>query len=140
MPLALWRAQREALLARAGRLGVWLAGDDDPADDRATTSRIFGVVAVRLPEVHRRPRLLASARLLRERYGWQGELRAIGDVLRDQLFYLTRCGFDAFALRDGEDLDDALAGVRRFQRALPGFGRAPAAALPPARSVARHGA
>ena len=43
------------------------------------------------------------ARLLRERYGYQGELRAVGDVFRDQLFYMESCGFDAFELRDGED-------------------------------------
>jgi len=53
-------------------------------------------------------------RLLRERYGWRGELRAIGDVLRDQLFYLTRCGFDAFDLREDQDLQAALSAFDDF--------------------------
>ena len=48
------------------------------------------------------------ARLLRERYRYQGELRAVGDVFRDQLFYMESCGFDAFELRDGEDASAAL--------------------------------
>jgi uncharacterized protein (DUF934 family) len=45
----------------------------------------------------------SNARLLRDRYGFKGELRAIGDVLRDQLFFMHRCGFDAFAMRADKD-------------------------------------
>jgi uncharacterized protein (DUF934 family) len=57
------------------------------------------------------------ARLLRERYQWRGELRAIGDVLRDQLFYLSSCGFDAFELRAGQDPRAALAAFNDFSDA-----------------------
>jgi uncharacterized protein (DUF934 family) len=57
------------------------------------------------------------ARLLRERYRWRGELRAIGDIQRDQLYYLHRCGFDAFDLRDGEDVETALAAFNDFSEA-----------------------
>jgi uncharacterized protein (DUF934 family) len=57
------------------------------------------------------------ARLLRERYGYRGELRAVGDVQRDQLFYLARVGFDAFLLREGEDADAALAALEDFSEA-----------------------
>ena len=53
-------------------------------------------------------------RLLRERYGYRGELRAVGHVTRDHLLYLERCGFDAFELRDGEDPSAALAGFQVF--------------------------
>ena len=56
----------------------------------------------------------STARLLRERYGWRGELRAVGDVLRDQIFYLARCGFDAFELQDGQDVDAVLAAFNDF--------------------------
>ena len=56
----------------------------------------------------------ASARLLRERYGYQGEIRAIGDVLRDQLFFMRRCGFDAYAIRADRDPHDALEGLKDF--------------------------
>lgn len=51
---------------------------------------------------------LSSAALLRKRLAYAGELRAVGDVARDQLFQMARCGFDAFELRDGQDVDDAL--------------------------------
>jgi uncharacterized protein (DUF934 family) len=57
------------------------------------------------------------ARLLRERYGYVGELRAVGDVQRDQLFNLARCGFDAFLLRKDEDADGALAALEEFSEA-----------------------
>jgi uncharacterized protein (DUF934 family) len=55
--------------------------------------------------------------LIRERYGYRGELRAIGDVLRDQLFFLSSCGFNAFVLRDGEDTQEALAAFGDFSEA-----------------------
>jgi uncharacterized protein (DUF934 family) len=57
------------------------------------------------------------ARLLRERHGYTGELRAVGDVQRDQLFYLSRVGFDAFLLREGEDAEGALAALADFSEA-----------------------
>ncbi|MDF1762419.1 MAG: DUF934 domain-containing protein [Oleibacter sp.] len=56
----------------------------------------------------------SAARLLRERYGFNGELRAVGDVLIDQLFFMKRCGFDTFALRDDQVLEDALAAFSTF--------------------------
>ena len=56
----------------------------------------------------------STARLLRERYGYQGELRAIGHVIQDQLFFLKRCGFDAYDLREGTNLEDALASLNAF--------------------------
>jgi uncharacterized protein (DUF934 family) len=78
--------------------------------------RHFALVAVNFPQFTD-GRGYSSARLLRERYGWRGELRAIGDVFRDQLFYLARCGFDAFALRQGEDAQAALAAFDDFSDA-----------------------
>jgi uncharacterized protein (DUF934 family) len=54
------------------------------------------------------------ARLLRERYGYTGELRAVGQVGRDHLYYMEQCGFDAFVLREGEDVADALAAFDDF--------------------------
>ena len=53
-------------------------------------------------------------RLLRERYGYKGELRAVGEITRDHLFFLESCGFDAFELRDGEDAGEALAAFGDF--------------------------
>jgi uncharacterized protein (DUF934 family) len=112
VPLAAWLEQRNALLLRPARLGVWLDGDDEPtliADDLKN----FGVVAVHFPQFAD-GRGYSLGRLLRERYGWRGELRAIGDVLRDQLLYLSRCGFDAFDLRADQDLRAALAAFDDF--------------------------
>ena len=62
----------------------------------------------------------STARLLRERYGWKGELRAIGDIQRDQLYYLSRCGFDAFLLNDGLDAAQGDS-LRSVQNALSAF-------------------
>ena len=59
-------------------------------------------------------RHFSSARLLRERFGYKGEVRAIGDVLRDQLFFMQRCGFDAMAVRADCDAEDALLGLSGF--------------------------
>jgi uncharacterized protein (DUF934 family) len=115
VPLTAWRAQRRALLERDGRFGVWLAGADDPAEIAGDLDH-FGVIAVRfVPFTDGRG--YSSARLLRERYGWRGELRAIGDIQRDQIHCLARCGFDAFELREGEDAQAALAAFDDFSEA-----------------------
>ena len=57
------------------------------------------------------------ARLLRERYGYKGELRAVGQITRDHLFFMESCGFDAFELREGEDPHEALAAFNDFSEA-----------------------
>jgi len=111
VPLATWKAQREALLAR-GEVGVWLAPAEDPADLATDLARL-PLVAVDFPQFTD-GRGYSTARLLRQRYGFKGELRAIGDIQRDQLAYLVQCGFDAFAIRDGKDARDALAGLGDF--------------------------
>jgi uncharacterized protein (DUF934 family) len=115
VPLALWQAQRETLLARPGRLGIWLKSDDEP-QAIAGDLRLFGVIAVDFPKFGD-GRGYSTARLLRERYGWKGELRATGDIFRDQLFYLSSCGFNSFSLRAGEDPQEALASFGVFSEA-----------------------
>lgn len=115
VPLAQWLAQREQLLARTGRLGVWLLNTDDPAVI-ADDLKHFEVIAVDFPHFTD-GRGYSIARLLRERYGWQGELRAVGDVIRDVLYYLSRCGFDAFDLKAGEDAEAALSAFGDFSEA-----------------------
>lgn len=114
VPLALWKSSRDALLAARGKdsLGVWLAPDDEPAELAGELDKI-SLVGVDFP-VFRDGRGYSIARLLRERYGWRGELRAIGDVLRDQLNYMARCGFDAFAVRADKDIHDALKAFGEF--------------------------
>jgi uncharacterized protein (DUF934 family) len=91
----------------------------EPPDDPAKFADRFGAVArieVNFPSFTD-GRGYSIARLLRERHGYDGELRAVGDVQRDQLFYLARCGFDSFLLRTGEDADDALSAFNDFSEA-----------------------
>ena len=115
VPLAVWQAQRDALLPRAedGTLGVWLSDTEGPeliAEDAGK----FKLVALDFPKFSN-GRSYSSAALLRTRYAYRGELRAIGDVLRDQMFYLARVGFDSFAVRAGRSLQDALDALNDFR-------------------------
>jgi len=112
VPLAVWSTQRDALSSRSGRLGVWLDSHEDPARV-ANDLRHFALIAVNFPALGD-GRGYSIARLLRERHGWHGELRAIGHVIRDVLFGLSRCGFDSFALREGEDAQAALPAFNDF--------------------------
>ena len=115
VPLALWLERRAELLARPGRLGVWLDSHEEPeAIAREVDS--FQVIAVNFPKFQD-GRGFSTARLLRERFGYKGELRAVGHITRDNLYYLEGCGFDAFELRAGEDLAEALAAFAAFSEA-----------------------
>lgn len=97
---------------------VWISPDDDfePGVSRLLT---LDMIAVDFP-VFRDGRGYSIAKLLRSRYGWKGELRAIGDVLRDQLNYMRRCGFDAFAVRADKDIEDALKSFSFYSVAYQG--------------------
>lgn len=92
--------------------GVWI-GANDEFEDIAGTLIQLPLIAVDFPSF-RDGRGYSVAYLLRTRYHYQGQLRAIGDVLRDQLFYMQRCGFDAFEVRADKDLDDALKGLAAY--------------------------
>lgn len=115
VPLVLWQARRKELLAHPGRLGVWLDSHEGP-EAIAGDLGIFGLIAIHFPKLTD-GRGYSTARLLRERYGYKGELRAIGDVQRDQLLFLSRCGFDAFALKEGRDPEAALGAFSEFSEA-----------------------
>lgn len=85
---------------------VWIAPEDD-FESCIEILKGMELIAVDFPSF-RDGRGYSIATMLRTRYGWTGELRAIGDVLRDQLNYMRRCGFDAFAVRADKDIHDAL--------------------------------
>jgi len=106
-PLALLKARGKELLERSGRTGVVLEPHEDPVE-LSGVLEYLSLVAVRFPKFGD-GRGYSIARLLRERYGYAGELRAVGDVLRDQLLFMKRSGFDSFSLRDDQDPDEALA-------------------------------
>ena len=112
VPLAAWQADRADWLASGARLGVLLGPADDPADISADLGAL-SLIVIEFP-AFTDGRGYSIARLLRERHGWRGELRAVGDVLIDQLHYLARCGFDSFALADGQPVDAALAAFEPF--------------------------
>jgi uncharacterized protein (DUF934 family) len=110
--LAQWQAQRDALLARGTPLGIRLHSDQAPqliAEDLPH----FALVALEFPKF-RDGRAYSYARLLRERYGFKGELRAVGDVLLEQLFFMLRTGFDAFELESADPLGDYRTALADF--------------------------
>ncbi|MBP9217950.1 MAG: DUF934 domain-containing protein [Sterolibacterium sp.] len=118
VPLAVWQTRRAELDARRQQgeaLGIWLGPFDEPAD-LATDLSLFQVIGVDFPKFVD-GRGYSTARLLRSRYGYTGELRSIGDVQRDQLFYQRRVGFDAYALRPDHDIEAALGSLRDFDAA-----------------------
>ncbi len=99
VPQPYWQTNRDALLAR-GEVAVWLASDQPPtliADDLSQ----LPLVAVDFP-VFTDGRGFSYGRALREHHGYKGEVRAVGQFLRDQLYYLSRCGFDAFAIETAD--------------------------------------
>jgi uncharacterized protein (DUF934 family) len=112
LPLAEWTGARDRWLGHDGRLGVLFGPADDPFAIESDLAQ-FGLLAVEFPSFTD-GRGYSTARLLRERLGWSGELRAVGAVLRDQLFLLARCGFDTFELRDDQDLEASLAAFGDF--------------------------
>ena len=135
VPVPVWLAQREQLSQRS-EIGIWFAPDElahTVKDDLAK----FAVVAVDFPKFTD-GRGYSIAFNLRKRLAYQGELRAIGDVLRDQLFQMQRCGFDAYATRQDRNIHDALKGLTVFSETyqasvdtpLPLFRRQPRG-LPP---------
>ena len=99
-----WQSDRDALLKRNGRLGLRLRSDQPPAEIVADLEH-FDLIALDFPKFSD-GRAYSYARLLRERHGFQGELRAVGNVLRDQLFFMLRCGFESFEVA-GEDSTEA---------------------------------
>ena len=111
VPLKVWQQQRVALEGRAD-LGVWVGSSERPEELKGDLSH-FKVVAVDFPKFAD-GRGYSIAYNLRARLGYTGELRAIGDVLRDQLFYMQRVGFDAFAVREDKNIHDALKGLTDF--------------------------
>ena len=112
VPLSLWQAERQTLLTRSAPLGLALEPADDPHEIASDLDRL-ALVSIHFPKFTD-GRGYSIARLLRERYGYRGRVRAVGDVLRDQLFYMLRCGFDSFAMKHDDRIDDALFAYRDF--------------------------
>ena len=102
----------EALLKRAGKVGVIWPNNRD-LDDLVPYLDRLAAVALVFP-IFRDGRAYSQARLLRERHGYDGELRATGQVLRDQFVFMSRAGFDAFEVKKDADADAFAATVKRY--------------------------
>ncbi len=109
--LARYAADREHLLTRYPSLGVRIPSDKLPTDIPELAR--LALIAIEFPKFTD-GRGYSVARLLRQRHGFTGELRAVGWVLRDQLYYLERCGFDAFELKAGKPIESALEAFGEF--------------------------
>jgi uncharacterized protein (DUF934 family) len=111
VPVKVWLANHEALVNRQD-IGIWFEGDDEPEKIGAELTR-FPVIAVNFPKFAD-GRGYSIARLIKERYQFTGELRAIGDVLRDQLYFLQRCGFNSFQVRADRIDESAIESFKDF--------------------------
>lgn len=106
LPLQSYLKHADAISNSVASVGALLEPDDDPASLLPHLGRL-PLIAVNFPSFVD-GRGYSIGRLLRSRYAFTGELRAVGDILRDQLYFLGRCGFNAFALREDQDPDAAL--------------------------------
>jgi uncharacterized protein (DUF934 family) len=111
VPLKVWLAQKSTLQTRT-YIGVWIASDERPEELKDDVASL-PLIAVDFP-VFSDGRGYSIAYNLRARLKFTGELRAVGDVLRDQLFYLQRVGFNAFATRADRSMEEALKGLSDF--------------------------
>ena len=117
LPFTVWQARKAELAARlaAGEIGVWLDTHElaELLVAEQADLNIFPVIGLHI-ERFADGRIYSTASLLRTRYGFKGELRAFGDVLRDQLFFMQRCGIDAFEIRADRSAEEALASLKDF--------------------------
>lgn len=107
-----WQQEKQDLLGRDGELGVRL-NPEDSIEDLATDLENFQLIAIEFPSFTD-GRCFSMARLLRSRYQFKGEIRAIGNFIRDQVFYLARVGFNAFEFNTSTGLEKALKPFNDF--------------------------
>lgn len=112
LTMPLWQLNGETLADQGQNVGVWLWPEDDP-ESLISIVQTFPVIAVHFP-IFTDGRGYSHAKLLRERLGYTGDLRATGDVLRDQIYFLSRCGFSSFALRADQNPEECLTALSDF--------------------------
>lgn len=120
VPLSTWHAQASALQQRKHPVAILIAPDDDPwtlreEGDGSFDSRAVAFIAVDFP-AFTDGRGYSHAQVIRQHLNYHGELRAVGDVLIDTVFYMARCGFDSFAVKAGHDPQAALAALTSFSQ------------------------
>jgi uncharacterized protein (DUF934 family) len=123
VPLSVWLARKDELSSRLGtrELGVWLHTHEtlDALIVSVDDLNQFPIIAV-FVERFADGRIFSLGTLLRTRYGYKNELRAFGDVLRDQLFFLKRSGFTSFLIRADRSAEDALKSLKDFTEPYQG--------------------
>ena len=123
VPLSVFVANKDALASRidAGSVGVWLDTHETLESLIETIGDInkLPIIAIHV-ERFADGRIFSLGTLLRTRYGFKNELRAFGDVLRDQLFFLKRSGFSSFEIRADRSAEDALASLNDFSTPYQG--------------------
>ena len=123
VPFAVWRANKDELASRVsqGEVGLLIATHEAIEDVIAEVKDInaFALVAVYV-ERFADGRIFTIGNLLRTRYGFKNELRAVGDVLRDQLFFLKRSGFNSYLIRADRSATEALASLKDFSEPYQG--------------------
>lgn len=123
VPLSVYAAKKEALAGRidAGDVGIWL-GTHETLESLITQFDDINKLPMIAIHVERFAdgRIFSLGTLLRTRYGYKNELRAFGDVLRDQLFFLKRSGFTSFLIRADRSANDALASLKDFSTPYQG--------------------
>lgn len=123
VPLTIWQARKAELQSRlaAGELGIILATNEtaEALQTEFTDLNTLPLIAV-FVERFADGRIFTLGNWLRTRFGFKNELRAIGDVLRDQLFFHKRAGFNSFLIRADRSAEDALASLNDFSQPYQG--------------------
>ena len=123
VPFTVWLANKDALADRVnqGEVGLLIATHEAIEDVIAAVTDInaFALVAVYV-ERFADGRIFSIGNLLRTRYGFKNELRAVGDVLRDQLFFLKRSGFNSYLIRADRNAQEALQSLKDFSEPYQG--------------------
>jgi uncharacterized protein (DUF934 family) len=123
LPLAIWQANKDALTDRmiAGEVGILLA-THEPIESLAEAFEDINTLPMIAIFVERFSdgRIFTRGNWLRSRYGFKNELRAVGDVLRDQLFFLKRSGFNSYLIREDRNAEEALKSLKDFSEPYQG--------------------
>ena len=123
VPFTVWRANQDALASRLsqGEVGLLIATHEAIEEVIAEVKDInaFALIAVYV-ERFADGRIFSIGNLLRTRYGFKHDLRAVGDVLRDQLFFLKRSGFNSYLIRADRSAEEALASLKDFSEPYQG--------------------
>ena len=112
LPMRLWLVHGQRLRERGYSVGVWLGPADEP-EELPPALETLPVIAVQFP-TFTDGRGYSQGRILRERMGYNGDLRAVGDILRDQMYLLHKCGFSSFVLRADQSPEEAVAALKDF--------------------------